>query len=323
VKENCINIDTNKLLSELKKISSKEFYQVELTGGEPLTHPDFFNILHFFLENSKYVSVITNGMLINNGFINRLKEFDKNIRKKIVFSISLDAPNKNLYKIIRGVDGFDTVKYSIMLLRQNGFFVRSTMTIIPSININYLYKTFKFATKELDVNLFGYTPMMPLGRAQNEWDVTNAVKFYDKMKKQEDLIKKDLLSKRLETSKKSNSSEKTSCGVGYKKCAISYKGNIKPCILFPEDFLNLGNIFNDNIEDIFDYSNLNDLINSEIVPCREICSDCNHYNRFKQFCEGCFLNGLVIHNSYKKCIWFNKLPTSLSNRMDFKYCYKV
>lgn len=37
--------------------------EVRLTGGEPTTHPDFFDILHKFQEENVYVSVATNGVL--------------------------------------------------------------------------------------------------------------------------------------------------------------------------------------------------------------------------------------------------------------------
>lgn len=37
--------------------------EVRLTGGEPTTHPDFFDILHKFQEEHIYVSVATNGVM--------------------------------------------------------------------------------------------------------------------------------------------------------------------------------------------------------------------------------------------------------------------
>jgi len=319
-KSKIINIDSEKLISKLTFLKDRGLYQIELTGGEPLTHPDFFKILFFSLENFQFVSIMTNGILINENLIKKLNKIDKEKKHHIFFSISLDTNIKKMYKTIRGINEFERVTNGIKLLRKNNFFVRATMTIFPDINITNIYDTFKFATEELDVNDFAYTPVIPFGKAINPWNSSNISYSIKVITEQENLIKiKKKYSKRLEIRPKTNLNKVKNCGAGHKKVAISYTGNIKPCVLFPENFVVLGNIFKDELDSIFNYNNLKDFI--EIIPPnKNICYDCNN---LQMFCQGCILNGLVSFNSSVSCKWVEQTPQSFIEKFNFKHCDKV
>lgn len=45
-------------------------------------------------------------------------------------------------------------------------------------------------------------------------------------------------------------SEKANCGLGSKSWGISPNGNVRPCVIMPENYLSLGNIFNQTVVEI-------------------------------------------------------------------------
>jgi hypothetical protein len=61
-----------RFLSLLERLYSHSTRDVELTGGEPLLHPDFLDIFHFRVEKFKIVVVATNGLLLDEDLAGQL-----------------------------------------------------------------------------------------------------------------------------------------------------------------------------------------------------------------------------------------------------------
>ncbi len=108
-KSNPIYMNTETAKSLLKELNELGVKAIEFSGGgEPTTHPDFFNIVSFALELGFEVGVVTNGLLIDKIF---------EIANKLKFiRISLDAASSEVYKKVHGVDAFDQVIQNIRLL---------------------------------------------------------------------------------------------------------------------------------------------------------------------------------------------------------------
>lgn len=87
-------------------------YAVTLTGGEPLTHPEFTKIYRALSEMGLLVSVLSNGSLINDDAISLFHEFPPtNLR------ITLYGASNETYERLCGVhDGFDRVMSSLRAL---------------------------------------------------------------------------------------------------------------------------------------------------------------------------------------------------------------
>jgi len=83
--------------------------EVLLSGGEPLLHPRFPEALDQFGKRVSRVSVITNGLLLSS------MEPAK-VAGASAFYISFDAPDRESYLQIRGVDGFERLTSSLRLL---------------------------------------------------------------------------------------------------------------------------------------------------------------------------------------------------------------
>lgn len=83
--------------------------QILVSGGEPALHPRFAEVISRFATLAPKVCVITNGLLLSS--------LDRNALEKVAeFYISFDAPDRESYQTIRGVDGFDRLAASIQSL---------------------------------------------------------------------------------------------------------------------------------------------------------------------------------------------------------------
>jgi MoaA/NifB/PqqE/SkfB family radical SAM enzyme len=83
--------------------------QILLSGGEPALHPRFPEAIRKFANLPSAVCLISNGLLLHS--------YDPaDLRNVSEFYISFDAPDRESYEKIRGVDGFERVVHSIAAL---------------------------------------------------------------------------------------------------------------------------------------------------------------------------------------------------------------
>ncbi|NWG05240.1 MAG: radical SAM protein [Chloroflexi bacterium] len=96
--------------------------EVRLTGGEPTSHPDFFEILHSFQERDVYVSVATNGV------------FDARTRdalaeeRNIWLICSIDG-NRETHNKYRG-NTYDAILKNLLFLRNRNPSLRLRITTV-------------------------------------------------------------------------------------------------------------------------------------------------------------------------------------------------
>ena len=83
--------------------------QILLSGGEPLLHPRFPEVVRNVRAIVEKICVVTNGLLLNSYEVAALDGIGE-------FYISFDAPDAQTYKTIRGVDGFDRLLAGLELL---------------------------------------------------------------------------------------------------------------------------------------------------------------------------------------------------------------
>jgi AdoMet-dependent heme synthase len=115
----------NKIFTTLHKW--KKLGDFSITGGEPFLHPRIFDILQFInaSEDVSRLDILTNGTLMNQKVIDKLKQFDK-LR---YIQISLDGSCPEVHDRIRGKGSFDFTMRGIHLLIGNGIEVRIMFTL--------------------------------------------------------------------------------------------------------------------------------------------------------------------------------------------------
>ena len=104
-------------------LADKSLYpQINLTGGEPLLHPDFFEFLEEIVKRKIRFSILTNGTMIDKGTAKKIKYYNP-----IFVQISLDG-TKDTHDSIRGEGNFEKALEGIDNLKEQGVKVLVSFT---------------------------------------------------------------------------------------------------------------------------------------------------------------------------------------------------
>lgn len=87
--------------------------QINLTGGEPLLHPDFFELAREIRNRGIRLGILTNGTLIDKECAKKMKEL-----KPIFVQVSLDGTRKT-HDAIRGAGSFEQTLKAVRYLKKN------------------------------------------------------------------------------------------------------------------------------------------------------------------------------------------------------------
>lgn len=104
-----------------------------LTGGECLLRKDFKELYLYLWHKGVYVSVLTNGVLLDEEYISFFKQYMPNY-----IQISLYGSSEEGYKHVTGHYGFSKVVAAIQGLQREGIDVRVTITPSAYIRDDYI-----------------------------------------------------------------------------------------------------------------------------------------------------------------------------------------
>lgn len=280
-----------KVLEELK---SNGIAIIELTGGEPLLHPDFEDILKRCAELFNIVAIITNGYFITKEMLDNLSKYSE----KLVFQVGLYSHNKKYMDWFCNKKGaFSSAKRAFYLLKEKKFFVRANVILTP-INILMLYKTVELAEK-LGANSIALSNVIPMGRGDSPellFTPDNLELLIEEVKR----IENDFGHIIFKTPEYLLND--ITCGAGSRSFCITPKGDIKICIMANENLISWGNVYNEKLKDILS-RNICSLFTQLDVPNIEVCGECEHLT----FCNNCIARGHHMYTKVKeKCIWWQK-----------------
>jgi MoaA/NifB/PqqE/SkfB family radical SAM enzyme len=127
--------------------------EVRLTGGEPTTHPDFFEIVDAFRERGVYISVATNGV-IGEPVVRGLAE-----REGIWVIVSLDGPREVHERYRPGT--FDTILRRLRLLKELAPAIRLRLTSVLTVhNLPHIFELCR-VERELGAESLTIIPLRP------------------------------------------------------------------------------------------------------------------------------------------------------------------
>lgn len=161
--------DVFKTLEDGKKYG---FKFTTLSGGEPLLHPDLKEIIEFADFLGYWINITTNGLLVNQEFINAIKN------KKVNIRVSCHTLNKEKHKEITGDNTFDKVMESIYLLKSNNKYYSIGFTTFDE-NISEMTEIARFALE----NNAAFIRFTPVARVFKGKEFNLQVGFYEKMLK--------------------------------------------------------------------------------------------------------------------------------------------
>lgn len=278
--------DFQKIIPQLKNIGVE---YITLSGGEPLLRKDILDIINMLKDNSFKVGIVTNGT-----FIDKLKVLPKkNIPDAI--SISIDGLEKNHSFIRKSKSNFNQTIQGIKTAKELGVKIVSVPTCVYPENINELEELKKIIF-ENGADQWILRPVSPSGRAG---DKTHYELSYIQIK---DLLiyVKENIEKGYEITVGSDLGYLGKLDsyiylspyfsiIGWYSMSILPNGDIKG---FDELHLPVeGNIFNDNIDDIW-FENFKYYRKPDIT---EECLSCQYFSR----CRG---GNIVTAELNRRCI---------------------
>jgi len=276
-------LDTNKIIYVLEQIIKMNPKQIVLSGGEPLIRKDFLEILTYLRNRFKgHITLMTNGVLINEGNINDIVNNIDSI------DLSIDGVDEESCSVIRGKGVFAKVINTINLLHKIDFDKISLSMVFGNRNYHILSDFYKLNCK------YGTKPIprafSPIGRGKINADVFNQI-FESNTKQVNFETLRDTL-------------KACNCKACKKEICVDYKGDIYPCALLVKPQYFLGSMLNiQNIQDVLDYSRQENLSGYKeflkLYPDKiEKCEKCD----VNLFCWSC----LHFSDIYKDSDEFNE-----------------
>lgn len=243
-------VNYNDVISFLNGIKGK-VYGIQLTGGEPMLHKNFNDLLKYCKQNFNSVSISTTGLLINKMNV-------KNFIGTHVYISLYDFNNEKNDTFINLKNATNKILESIDLLIKNKIHV-CINTIATDSNCEEL-EVFINKCKELGAQGVGIGKISKVGRGKNlcsnlycsESTCTMIKKYDEKYYDKFDDMYVSTFSDSLE-----HIQHELRCGLY--KWYINEYGEITPCTFFPRDKFVLCNIKEYNLDEILNIKKINDI----------------------------------------------------------------
>jgi radical SAM protein with 4Fe4S-binding SPASM domain len=273
---------------------------LEITGGEFTLHPKALDVIGYAAQRMELVALLTNGYLVTEDFVERLSEY----KHKLLWSVSLDSFDAKYHDSFRGLDGSHRkVCNAVKALSKNGHQVKVAMSVTDG-NIAHARQTMDFAHDELGASFFGFSQVLPFGRASETLvglSPQNAVQFeelYEHAKRHGEYLAA-FPREQMEALQRRN----VNCGAGWRAMTVGPNGKVRPCVMVDERQICLGDI---NQESILEISRKPIVQRMRTIPAplKEYCEHCES----ETFCKYCIYRGLVrnaerVKNGLEGCAW--------------------
>jgi len=226
------------------------------------------------------------------------KKFGK-YRNRLLINISLDGSTAERHNKIRGW-GFDQVITAIQYLGKQKIFVRAAMCVYPDTREDI--EATLLVAKKAGATFFGFSRALPFGRAQyTNWDTFKG-ETDDQIRREYSIVErhKDFVFLREKEDPVEEEDEK--CGAGYRAVVMNPDGVVRPCLLFPQEWMSFGNLFQTPPDQLFN-SPLTEFFAKLKYPNkdREPCQSCE----YKKYCNKCWAR--AVHKNITEnlnCPWF-------------------
>ncbi len=277
--------------------------QVQLTGGEPLLHPSFFNMADALLKNNTDVHIFTSGTVFSDEIFAFFRNLSKNAQR-IHFQVSLDGL-AGYHDEFRGVKGsFDRTIHFIRTVIGMGY----KMIIGTTINdqpYSELEELCRFC-KEIGVSVMRIGGISERGRAEENKIETSSdgiSEILDLKQKLSDKFSDETFTIML--NEEHNGQERKylmNCGLGQTSLKIGPDGSVFPCMMADRSFADINRTSLPVIQK--KYSRLFEKL---AAPGEETCSTCED----RLVCHKCVVEGCS-HARRRSCGWHDKNAESIN-----------
>jgi radical SAM protein with 4Fe4S-binding SPASM domain len=299
---------TKEAMSVVDQIADFGVTSLAFSGGEPLMRKDFFEVAGHAVDSGLYVSLATNGTLLNHENVRKLKEIGLNY-----VEVSLDGCDPKTHDYFRGQDGaFNAALQGLNNCVKEDLCTCLAITATKN-NLTEIPIVLDMA-EDMGIKRFTLFNFVPTGRGQDVRDIDPSPEEREEVL---NFLRKKLLGDpkiailttapqlarvALQAQSWSTQNEMTvpfahmeaakiskrakaladfigGCGAGRFYCAISPEGNIQPCVFLP---INVGNLKTEKLENIWYNSPVFKVLRDR-EKLKGRCGGCE----FKFVCGGC------------------------------------
>lgn len=228
--------EIEKIFKDLKSYGMKYVF---LQGGEPLLRKDIIQIITLLVELGFNLTLITNGLLLNEKIVNEISKLKCNV------TISLDTLDRERYMKIRGVDKLPLILKNIEICskiknKKGMWHINST---ISKINYDEVLDLFFFAKNNgFNFNCYPYNYSHCYSSSYNEdmsFDRDNSAIIEAFTKLREASKKESMIFDKIvydDAIKYLQGKYYKPCDAMKKSILLSEKGEISPCLEFKPSF---------------------------------------------------------------------------------------
>lgn len=237
---------------------------IVISGGEPLLHPDFFDILAYVRSKPMSVIVFTNGTLVTEKVVQQFKALS-------ILSVvtSLDGATPGTNDSFRGVlKSYEKIIESIKLFKKYDIPVRVNVCLHKGVlsEIDALLDLFK----KLHITDYSIWPVSYTGRPDNADFVITPEEYRTVMEQ----LKEYEFAEGVKNEFPYNP-RLINCGIGRSSLTIKSDGTVVSCSPFP-DSMSLGNIREDSLTEIWNTSAFLKKVRCISVFESDMCKECQH-----------------------------------------------
>lgn len=151
---------------------------LQLSGGEPTSHPQFEAILAYALEQPiQYIMINTNGIRLSHDA--KLIELLAEHRGRIEIYLQMDGVSDDVYEVIRGKALWDTKQRALENLSQAGLHTTLVATMQTDVNDHQIGALVDIASSNRCVTGLSFQPATYSGRFISSTDLEKRCTFPD------------------------------------------------------------------------------------------------------------------------------------------------
>lgn len=268
-------LKTSEIFNLIDQLSINGRPVLAIGGGEPLIREDLFKIVEYAKEKSVPVSIITNGLLLNEEIAKKLDKLNLT-----ALTVSVDGLSKN-NDSIRGSGNFKKIIKNVKLLVKNCRNTKLAMRVtVNSLNVNECKKIIALAEK-LRLNTIRLAPVLPIGRIMKNEHLLLSQEQYIQFIKDCREVKSSIEVILPDEDAHPNSFRvgQFGCHCGKEICWITHNGDLYPCFFFGNNFC-AGNIREKKFIDLW-----NKARRMTKLCGNNLCNSCENYKNCRGGCR--------------------------------------
>ncbi|AZR74385.1 hypothetical protein BBF96_13910 [Anoxybacter fermentans] len=255
------------IVQQLKEVG---VFEVSLTGGEPLLHPDLYKIIELLIDSGINIQICTNGTVITDEFIDIVKQYKNHFLR---LSISIDGIPE-VHDRIRGTGTYNKIMSNIKILQKHNIDFGFNL-VLNNLNV-WTIKEFLNIMYDRGIHRGSFSPIKPVGRAKNtslnfrkgnkfntDWKemVINEIKNFAHKTGNNQFLYGHLITPEGKVTQPVGDNlmgflQAKRCGAGIINASIAADGKVLPCTFLSEVFkkreIPSESVFNKNFKEIWD-----------------------------------------------------------------------